>query len=159
MKNRSLLIISVIVGIACLLVSQGVLAGTDVQKQIKMENRAYAKHKKGIVMFSHKKHSEEYAKQFPDIYENSCGECHHDKNNAPLVGLKAGDNVRPCIECHSKPGERPKGKGAPKLSSSEKLQYHAEAIHANCKACHKAVNKKTGRKSAPTTCSKCHPKK
>ncbi|MFC1829711.1 cytochrome c3 family protein [Thermodesulfobacteriota bacterium] len=159
MKNRVLLTISIIAGIVCLLVSQSILAGTDVQSEIRMENKTYTKHKKGIVMFPHEKHSKEYLKQFSDIYENGCGECHHDKDNAPLVDLKADDPVQPCIECHPKPGERPKGKGATKLSKTEKLQYHAEAIHANCKACHKAVNKKTGKKSAPTTCAKCHPKK
>lgn len=158
MNNRVLMMLCVIAGIACLFVSQSILAGTDVQNEIRMENKTYTKHKKGIVMFPHKKHSEEYPKQFPDFYRSGCGECHHDKDKAPLVDLKVGDPVQSCIECHSKPGERPKGKNAPKLSKAEKLQYHAEAIHANCKACHKSVNKKTGKKSAPTTCAKCHPK-
>lgn len=157
MKNRYL-VIAMVVGIATLFVVAGLYAGTDVPGEIKMENKAYSDHSKGIVTFTHKKHMDEYAKQFPDFFKNGCGDCHHDANNKPIA-LKAGDNVQPCIECHKKPGERPKGKDAPKLSKSEKLQYHAEAIHANCKDCHKDVNKKTGKKDAPTTCAKCHPKK
>ena len=45
-----------------------------------------------------------------------------------------------------------------KLSKKEKLDYHAEAMHYNCKDCHKAHNKKTKTKDAPITCTKCHPK-
>ena len=158
MKLRALLLITFIIGIAFLFSAQGIFAGNEVTDEIKMENKAYSKHKKGIVTFSHKKHMDEYAQQFPDVYKNGCGECHHDENGKPLA-LKKGDSVQPCIECHKKPGERPKGKGAPKLSKKERLAYHAEALHYNCKDCHKNTNKKTGKKSAPTTCSKCHPKK
>jgi len=155
--RKRLLVIALVFGMATLFIAAGLYAGTDVPDEIKMENKAYAKHKKGIVTFPHKKHVEEYAKQFPDFYKNGCGECHHDENNKPLA-LKVGDNVQPCIECHKKPSERPKGKGVPKLSKKERLAYHAEALHYNCKACHKNANKKTGKKAAPTTCSKCHPK-
>ena len=118
---------------------------------IKMDNKAYSKHKKSIVTFPHKKHVEEYYA--------GCGECHHDANNKPLNNLKIGDDVQNCIECHKKPSERPKGKGAPRLNKQQRLEYHAEAIHYNCKGCHKKFNKKTGTKAAPTTCAKCHPKR
>jgi len=135
-------------------------AATSVPDTIKMQNKAYTKHKKGIVMFTHKAHSADYAKKYPEYYKLSCGECHHDKDNKPLSELKTGDDVQSCIACHDKPGERPKGKGAPKLSKKEKLQYHAEALHYNCKGCHKKYNRKyKPKKKAPTTCAKCHPKK
>jgi cytochrome c553 len=123
-------------------------AGTTVPDVIKMEESSY-EHKKGIVEFTHKKHSTEY--------KATCGECHHDDKGKPLE-LKEGDNVQKCIECHNKPGEKPKGKGAPKLSDEEELQYHAEALHENCKGCHKKYNKENKTKAAPTTCTKCHPK-
>jgi cytochrome c553 len=126
---------------------------------IKMDDKAYKKHKKGIVEFHHKKHEEEYAKQYPDLYKNGCGECHHDKDNKPLTNLTCDSKVQKCIDCHKIPGERPKGKKAPKLSKKERLAYHAEALHYNCKGCHKKFNKKYKPKKAPTTCSKCHPKK
>jgi hypothetical protein len=38
-------------------------------------------------------------------------------------------------------------------------QWHAEALHDNCRDCHKKHNKKNKTKAAPTTCVKCHPKK
>jgi len=149
--RKKYLIVMAVFGIAALFFATGIYAGTVVQDVIKMENKAYAKHKKGIIMFSHKKHVEDY--------KAGCGECHHDANNKPLDNLKAGDAVQNCIECHKKPSERPKGKGAPKLNKKQRLEYHAEAIHYNCKGCHKKFNKKTGTKKAPTTCTKCHPKK
>ncbi|MBT8350766.1 MAG: cytochrome c family protein [Deltaproteobacteria bacterium] len=148
--QKKLLLIAVIVGISALFLTAGIYAGTKVPDVIKMENKAYKKHKKGIVMFSHKKHIVDY--------KAGCGECHHDDKGKPLNNLKEGDDVQNCIECHKKPSERPKGKGAPKLSKKERLDYHAEAIHYNCKDCHKKFNKKNKTKKAPTTCTKCHPK-
>ena len=118
--------------------------------------------KKGPVNFNHLKHQTEYAKEYPDVYKEGCGECHHDKDGKPRTDLKAGDEVQKCTECHKKPGEKPKGKNAPKLSKKEQLEYSAEAFHDNCRDCHKAYNKKykpSKDKKAPTTCSKCHEKK
>ena len=155
MKTRCLLKITMIFIVAvCVAGIGGLYAGTTVQDVIKMENKAYAKHKKSIVEFSHKKHVTEY--------KAGCGECHHDENNKPLENLKEGDSVQNCMECHSKPGLKPKGKGAKKLSKKETLEYHAEAIHQNCQVCHKDFNKKNKKdkkKSAPTKCTECHPKK
>ena len=106
MKKR-LLVIALVFGMATLFIAAGLYAGTDLADEIKMENKAYSKHKKGIVTFSHKKHMDEYAKQFPDFYKNGCGDCHHDKDNKPLA-LKVGDYVQPCIECHKKPVKDPR---------------------------------------------------
>ena len=142
-----------IIGFALFFVSSGVQAGTTAEDVIKMENKAYSEHKKEIVEFSHKKHIEEYGA--------ACGECHHNDKNEPLNDLKLGDEVKNCIECHKTPGEKPKGKDAPKLTRSQELEYHAEAIHDNCRDCHKEYNKDKGLKSkdpgyAPTTCKQCH---
>ena len=52
-----------------------------------------------------------------------------------------------------------KNKKKIKYKKAEKLQWHAEAIHDNCRGCHRAFNKKYKPKKAPTTCTKCHPKK
>jgi len=147
MKNKRLLV-AAIIGIATLFLAAGLYAGSTVPEVIKMQNDY--EHTKGIVEFSHAKHATEY--------KAGCGDCHHDENNKPLADLKEGDSVKKCIECHNKPGEKPKGKKAPKLSKSEELQYHAEALHENCKGCHKDYNKKNKTKAAPTTCTKCHPK-
>ena len=150
--------VSGVIAIAMLFIAAGIYAKA-VPDVIELKDPAYKKHKKGIVKFSHEKHQDEYAKQYPEFYKNGCGECHHDKDNKPLSSLKEGDDVQKCIECHKKPSERPKGKKAPKLSKKEKLEYHAEALHQNCKGCHKKFNKKYKPKKAPTTCAKCHPKK
>ena len=155
MKKR-LIVIAAIVGCSLFLVS-GLYAGKDVADVIRLEDPSY-EHKKGIVEFTHKDHYDKYAKQYPDLYTSGCGDCHHDEEGKPLADLKIGDDVQKCIECHKKPGERPKGKGAPKLTKEQKLEYHAEAYHYNCRGCHKEFNKKYKPKKAPTTCTKCHPK-
>jgi hypothetical protein len=142
---------SMMAGACLVLFSAWVIAGTTVPDVIKMDTKGYTEHTKGIVEFHHKKHIEEY--------KLTCGECHHDKDHKPLANLKAGDNVQGCIECHKIPGEKPKGKDAPKLTEKEVLQYHAEAMHQNCQGCHKEYNKKNNTNTAPTTCVKCHPKK
>jgi Class III cytochrome C family len=149
MCKRSLMLLTVVVGMLTLFVAASIFAGTVAPDVIPLENKAYT-HKKGIIQFSHKKHATEYGA--------SCCECHHDADGKPLTGLKDGDPVQGCFECHNKPGEL-KGKKAKGLSKKEKLMYHANALHENCKGCHKAYNKKNKTKAAPTTCTKCHPKK
>ena len=134
----------------------GLQAGKDVADEFMMKSDY--PHEKAIVTFTHKKHIEEYGA--------TCGECHHDADGKPLDNLKMGDDVQKCIECHKKPGEVPKELKqewkAKKIKKKEKdrlsREYHAEAIHDNCRGCHKKHNKKTKTKDAPTTCAKCHPK-
>jgi cytochrome c553 len=149
MKVKSLMLVMSVVVVAALFLSSSVFAA--VADVIKMQSKGYEKHEKGAVNFSHKKHAEEY--------KATCGECHHDAKGKPLANLKATDKVQSCIECHKKPGEKPKGKDAPKLSKKEELDYHAEALHQNCINCHKTFNTKNNSKAAPTTCVKCHEKK
>jgi len=152
--------ISVVVALATLFIAAGIYAKA-VPDVIPLQDPAYKKHKKGVVKFEHKKHWDDYAKEYPEIYKNGCGECHHDKDNKPLTELKDGDEVQKCIECHKIAAEAPKGKKAKKkLSKKEKIKdYYAEALHANCRVSHKKFNKKYKPKKAPTTCTKCHPKK
>jgi len=155
------LLVVMICGIAILIAAAGIYAkaAPDV---IKLQDPAYKEHKKGVVDFSHKKHQDDYAKKYSEYYKNGCGECHDDKEVKPLSKLKEGDDVQRCIECHKTPGEAPKGKKAKKkLSKKEKIkEYHAEALHANCRDCHKKYNKKyKPENKAPTTCTNCHPKK
>lgn len=157
MKKGSSFLVAFIIGLATLFVVAGVYAANTVPDVVKMDNPAYKAHKKGIVEFTHKKHVDEYGA--------SCGECHHDDKGKPL-NLKEGDDVQNCLACHKIPSEVPKDIKkewkAKKLKKAEinklKLEYHAEALHENCKGCHKAFNKKNKTKKAPTTCAKCHPK-
>jgi hypothetical protein len=170
MRKGNVAIAFGIIGLSLLFLATGMYAGTEVQDVIKMENKAYKKHKRRIVEFSHKKHQEDYAKSHPDFYKNGCGECHHDKDNKPLTKLKAGDNVQGCIECHKKPAVMPSAekkkirKLSKKEKKSKKLEYHAEAVMMNCTDCHKKYNRKNKLKSkskgyAPATCTTCHKKK
>ena len=154
--KKGLIVTSVII-VCSLFVVAGLYAGTEYKDVIELNEPSY-EHTKGIVEFSHKKHSEEYAKKAPDLYKDGCGVCHHDDKGKPLTNLKKGDDVKPCIDCHKKPGEKPKGKDAPKLDKKQELEYHAEAYHENCRGCHKAYDKEFKTKAAPTTCTKCHPK-
>ncbi len=151
--------VSVVVALATLFIAAGIYAKA-VPDVIPLQDPAYKKHKKGVVKFEHKKHWDDYSKEYPEFYKNGCGECHHDKDNKPLTELKEGDEVQKCIECHKIAAEAPKGKKVKKkLSKKEKIkEYHAEALHANCRVCHKKFNKKYKPKKAPTTCTKCHPK-
>ena len=164
-------VIVMVVGVLLVFAAAGLYAGTEVKEVIEMKNKAYAKHKKGIVMFTHEKHQDEYAKKHPELYEKGCGECHHDKDNKPLTELKEGDAVENCIECHKKLGEMSKADKkkmkkdkVPKDEvKSKKLEFHGEALHYNCRGCHKLYNKKIKKmdpkpEKAPTTCKKCHPK-
>jgi len=136
--------------LAALFLTTSLYAGKTVSDIIRMENKAYKKHTRTVLEFTHKKHIEDY--------KIGCGECHHDENNKKLDNLKIGDDVKNCIECHTKP-DYIKGKKAKGLSRPEKRQYHANAIHDNCKGCHKDFNKKNKGKKAPTSCKACHPKK
>ena len=158
MKNGKMFKILMLASIVTLFLAAGLLA-SSCPEVISMENAAYAKHAKGIVQFSHAKHYKDYGA--------TCGECHHDAQGKPLADLKEGDAVEGCITCHKEPGEVPKDKkkeikAMPKdQQQAAELQYHAEALHMNCRDCHKAYNKEKGLKGkdgAPTSCTACHPK-
>ena len=164
--SKRYLIIAVVAVIATLFIAAGIYAGTEVKDEIRMENKAYKKHKDSIQIFTHKKHATEYVEKHPDLHPTGCGECHHedkDGKSIPLKDLKEGDEVQNCIECHKIAGYLT-GKKAKGLSKAKKREYHANAIHDNCKGCHKKFNKKMKLKSkdkgaAPYTCKQCHPKK
>ena len=147
------LITTVIIGVAILFVSAAIYA-KSAPDIIPLQDPAYETHKKGVVKFEHKKHWDDYSKAYPEIYPSQCGECHHDKDGKPLTELKDGDDVQKCIECHKIPAEAPKGKKAKeKLSKKEKIkEYHAEALHENCRGCHKKEDRKLA------SCSTCHKK-
>jgi len=153
MMTRKMLTLMLIAGVAVLFSSAGIFAGTEVEDTITMETKEYAKHRKGLVEFTHKKHAEDYGIE-------SCGTCHHDADGNPLSDLKMGDDVQRCVECH-KGTEKKRGE---KISKKEKImKYHEEALHANCKGCHKDWNKEKGfgrrdKDAAPTSCSECHPR-
>ena len=164
--SKKTLIITIVTGIAFLFIAGGIYAATKVVDEIRLKNKAYSNHKEAVVIFQHRKHQSEYREKNPGLFNSQCGECHHekvnDKKNKPLVNLKEGGEVKNCIECHKK-ADYVKGKKAQGLSDVQKREYHANAMHDNCKACHKTYNKQKGLKQkdkgyAPVTCKSCHSK-
>jgi len=88
-------IIAAIMIIATLFITTGIYAGKEVKDEIKLDDKAYDKHTKGIVTFHHMKHAKEYAEKHPEFYKNGCGTCHHedkDGKSVPLKNLKEGDD-------------------------------------------------------------------
>ena len=84
-------------------------------------------------IFNHAKHQETL----------TCGDCHHSKGaDGKQVAYVEGQKIEKCESCHNKAAGMP-----------AKLTTFKEAAHANCKACHKAKDKKLAK------CSVCHPKK
>ena len=163
MTKRAFILITMIVTMAALSMAIASYAGTKVADVIRLQDKSYQKHKEHIVVFQHRKHQQEYRKKNPDLFKSTCGECHHDKDNKALVKLKEGDNVKPCVECHKK-ADYVDGKEAKGLSDKNKREFQANAMHDNCKDCHKKFNKKNGLQSkdkgyAPGTCKTCHAKK
>ena len=146
--SKKLLIFLMAIGVALVFVATGIQAGTEVADTFKIRTKEYKSPKKMPATLSHKKHNEEYG--------ISCGDCHHDKDGKALADLKMGDNVQRCVECHTK------------LTKSKEdrknIMVLENAMHGNCIDCHKKTNIKAGdpkgRKGpAPTSCTKCHPKK
>ncbi len=136
------------VGAICILSSAA--ASQKAPDQMTMNSKVYQEHQKGLVTFTHAKHSAEY--------KLACADCHHVYKDGKNV-WKEGDEVQQCEACHSQ-GKPPTGKDAPALSSQEKNRtYHYSAIHENCVGCHKANQKAAKEKPGPTTCKDCHPQK
>jgi hypothetical protein len=157
--RKSGVIITVAALFGILFAAGSLYAGAGVRDEIPMDNPAYDRHKRSIVIFTHKKHVETYAAENPDLFKDGCGACHHDENFEPLTNLKEDDEVQSCIECHSIPANLTKPKdGEPGRSKEERLEYHAYAVHHSCQPCHRAYNKASGTKDAPTSCTACHPK-
>lgn len=151
--NKKMIMLLLVAGLAALFAATGIQAGTEVEDTFEINTPGYenVKRRKGPprfkpVTFTHKKHAEDY--------EITCGECHHDENGEPLE-LTMGDDVHPCYECHDI-FEKTK-------ENRRDIMVHENAMHGNCRDCHKEVNIEAGdpkgRKGpAPTSCTQCHEK-
>ena len=163
MTKKALIWITMIVTVVTLSTAIKNYAETKVSDVIRLENKSYKEHKEHIVVFQHRKHQQEYRKINPELFNSTCGDCHHDEDNKALTKLKEGDHVKPCIECHKK-ADYIDGKESKRLSEKEIREYQANVMHDNCKECHKKFKKKKGLKTkdkgyAPSTCKTCHSKK
>jgi hypothetical protein len=144
MKKQALLVLTAVaLGVVFLF---AVVYATQAPDSITMESKVFAKHKKALVTFTHKKHNVDY--------KIACAECHHAYKEGKNV-WKEGDAVQKCCECHTE-AKAPKGDKSSKKEQIEK--YYYSAIHANCVGCHKDTMKADPKKAAPTKCAECHPK-
>ena len=94
--HKKYLLIALSLMILPMLISTGVFAGKEVKEIVTFDNPAYGKHKEAIVSFNHKKHSSDYYDEYPELYESTCGECHHDKENK-----KQRDTRIACTVCNA----------------------------------------------------------
>lgn len=139
--------------VATLFIVAGLNAGLEgCPDVITMKHEAaFEQHRMGIVDFTHTKHVEDYG--------YSCGECHHDATGKPTDDITCEDDVKNCIDCHSKPGQPRVDRSLPE---EERLalerEYFYGAIHENCTDCHKAFNEEKGENIAPVACTQCHPR-
>lgn len=157
MKRKSIFFIAAAILFGISLGAACVYHGIERRDWIPMDNPAYEKHKRSIVMFSHKKHAEDYTAANPDLFKDECGTCHHDESYEPLADLKYEDDVKSCMECHSIPGNALRNEDNEYYQPrEERLKYHMYVIHHSCKPCHQAYNETAGTKDAPTSCAKCH---
>ncbi|HFC97813.1 MAG TPA: class III cytochrome c [Thermosulfurimonas dismutans] len=82
-----------------------------------------------------------------NVLKGNCGECHHSRTaDWKQVPYKKGMKIQKCDTCHNKQHPNPK------------LRSVKNAMHINCRGCHKAM-KKEGKKTGPTGCFGCHKKK
>ncbi len=137
---------AMVLGILVLFGASLVAVAGDIPDQITMNSSLWPEHTKGLVEFTHKKHAEDYG--------IACTECHHKYENGKNV-WKEGDPVQKCEECHNEPTI----KGEKKLPKDQQKLNLKLAFHNNCISCHKKLKKENKQTKAPTTCSKCHPKK
>lgn len=137
-----------LVGLTCMFfLAVGVLTAGEKQKvsdEIKLQNKGYAKDKKGAVKLTHKKHNVDF--------KIACADCHHVYEGGKNV-WKEGDHVDKCSKCHPIIWEKGKKK---KKGEAMKLQ---NAYHKNCKTCHKALAKEEKKTGPFKKCNKCHEKK
>jgi hypothetical protein len=146
MRKKSLMVLTVSLS-ALFFFTVGSLTATDAPETITMDSKIFKKHTKGLVEFSHKKHTEHKGV--------SCTECHHIYKDGKNI-WKEGDPVQKCDECHKGTGKIPK-----EIKKADIIKnFYKEALHENCKGCHKKmVDKKGDIGKKLNKCDGCHPKK
>jgi hypothetical protein len=137
LKGRTLL--ALITGVIVLAACAFAIAETKApDKPYVIDNSDVFKARKSTpVTFDHAKHK-----------ELACTTCHHEFKDGQNV-WKEGQEVKKCSACH-------------KLEADGKIvklyaAFHADSEHS-CVGCHEKM-KKEQKKSGPTTCAQCHPKK
>ena len=155
MNHRKIIGTVMILCLSLFFLITGTLTAADTPDIITFNSKVYEsddypKHKKRLVTFNHKKHSE--------YKGSSCQDCHHVYKDGKNI-WKKGDEVQKCEACHTS-AKKAKGDKT-KMKKAERIKkYHYDAIHANCKICHKKmIDKKSPMGKKLKKCSGCHPNK
>ena len=153
MNKKSLSFLTIIFASLLFLVVGSLTAADkpEAPDVITMESKVYPKHTKKLVTWPHKKHA--------DHKDIGCADCHHVFKDGKNT-WKEGDPVQKCEECHSEPAQPKDDKT--KMSKAEKIKkYHKDAIHENCKGCHKKMIDKESEMGMKLLkgCKGCHPLK
>ena len=144
MKKRSLFVLTA-AALGVVFLFAVVYATQQAADTMTMNSGVYEEHTKGLATFNHKKHNVDY--------KIACNDCHHVYKDGKNV-WKEGDEVQKCEACH-KEASLPKGE---QCSKEEKIKrFHKDALHANCKGCHKKIEDPEKKKTL-TKCTACHPK-
>lgn len=119
-------------------------AAQQAPESITLKPSLWANLTKAPVVFSHKKHAEDY--------KIACDKCHHVFKDGKNV-WKEGDHVDKCDKCHTEPTIQ----GEKKLSPDQQKLNLKLAFHNNCVGCHQKLKKEKPDTKAPVTCAQCHP--
>lgn len=135
MKKRGRIALALVLGVAVLAAfTLAYAANKAPDKDISIHSTdVFKSPKQTAVTFSHEKHK-----------EAKCTTCHHEYKDGKNV-WQEGQEVKKCSTCH-------------KLEDNGKIVKLEKAYHEMCQNCHKAL-KKEKKKTGPTACAKCHPKK
>ncbi|MBN2034101.1 MAG: cytochrome c3 family protein [Deltaproteobacteria bacterium] len=101
-----------------------------------INNDDYKSKRRGPVTFTHLKHAKEYGV--------SCWECHHEFEDNLNIWVPWSDTGR-CADCHD-----PKG--------DEEMVGLQKAYHANCRDCHRVLDKQNKKTGPARGCFGCHEK-
>lgn len=146
--TKKMLFLLLVASMCTVFTVSAIHAGANPPDEIILDTPGIKGDKYFEAKFTHKKHSDLGYK---------CSECHHDDKGKAIEGLKAGDAVQKCIECHS---NLSMGKEDKKKKDSYYFAFHGKG-QESCKGCHRAYNTKKKLKKgmegyAPNGCNDCH---
>jgi hypothetical protein len=131
--SRKFLACTMVVLMGLLFTTVGLLTAADSPESVLLEY-PFKDPKRGPVKLNHNEHVK---------YGVACNECHHVYKDGVNV-WKEGDPVQKCSECHLEE------------SADEKVLNFQNAMHKNCKDCHRDLEKE-GKPTGPwKKCNDCH---
>ncbi len=143
MNSRKTLTLSAAIALILFAGAFLVVAHDEVRDVFKIESTIWPNETRGPVLFTHKKHAEDYS--------ISCNECHHVYENGKNIWQES-DPVDRCQDCHFETTVEGERRLPPDL---QKLNLKL-AFHNLCQDCHRAEVRRDRASTAPVTCGGCH---